>query len=59
MIKNKYEGLVIWITCAQPLVIKRLGIGDLRLADSNNKETCRRQGIQWQERGKRNADSHS
>ena len=30
------RGLVIWNTYAQPLVIKRLGIVDLCLADSNN-----------------------
>ena len=29
------RGLVIWNTYAQPLIIKRLGIVDLRLADSN------------------------
>ena len=29
------RGLVIWNTYAQPLVIKRLGIVDLCLADSN------------------------
>ena len=32
------RGLVIWNTYAQPLVIKRLGIVDLCLADSNNKK---------------------